>query len=265
MTFTYYIDDQMVGSHVPSDADKLREARFTVTIGVWGPSSGEVTGHIDEVRIGQVTPSLAATLYDDFDEVAYDATINPTKWLFDFPEECDVAQQDGVMVFKNTPPASDVDCVLGYPSSVSAHDLDVMEARIKISSSHNGEFVNQGISFTTWDLPGGNWWAFCGLVAGAEGVQSLLDVRNWGAGMESDIWETSAADYDEWYTFRLEVNSDTMTVSCFVDDRLLDSIVPRDASELRSARFYRNLVAYRTPGSVATTYVDDVRIGEVGQ
>ena len=265
MTFTYYIDDQMVGSHVPSDADKLREAQFTVTTGVWGGSSGEVTGYIDDVRIGQITPTPAATFYDDFDDATYDATINPTKWEFDLPEVCDVAQQEGMMVFKNTPPQSDVDCVLGHPNRVSIGDLSAMEARINISSDHNGKYLNQGINFNTGDLPGGAWWAFCGLEADADSVRSLFDIRNWGARDESDIWEISAADYDQWYTFRLEVDSDTMTISCFVDDKLLGSIVPRDASELRSARFYRNLDVYRTPGSFATTYVDDVRIGEVGQ
>ena len=265
MTFTYYVDDQMVGSHVPADADKLRDAKFTVSIGVWGNSSESVKGYIDDVRIGQITPP-ATILYDDFDDATYDGTINPTKWELDLPEVCDVAQQEGAMVFKNAPLQNHVDCVLSHPSEVSVDDLGVMEAQIKMSSDHNGGTLNQGINFTTCDLPGGTWWAFCGLLADADGVRSLLDVHNYGGRDESDIWwESPPADYDQWYTFRLEVDSDTMTVSCFVDDKLLASIVPRDASELRSARFSRNLDAWRSPGSFATTYVDDVQIGQVGQ
>jgi hypothetical protein len=51
MTFAYYIDGQMVGSHVPVDAEKLKKARFTLTTGVYGE---EVTGYIDDVRVGPV-------------------------------------------------------------------------------------------------------------------------------------------------------------------------------------------------------------------
>jgi tetratricopeptide (TPR) repeat protein len=51
MTFTYYIDGQMTGSHVPVDAEEIKKAKFTLAIGVYG---GEVTGYIDDVRIGQI-------------------------------------------------------------------------------------------------------------------------------------------------------------------------------------------------------------------
>jgi len=50
MTFTYYIDGQMAGSHVPVDAEELKKGIFDLVIGVCG---GEVTGYIDDVRIGQ--------------------------------------------------------------------------------------------------------------------------------------------------------------------------------------------------------------------
>jgi len=51
MTFTYYIDGQMVGSHVPVDAEELKKSIFDLVIGVCG---GEVTGYIDDVRVGPV-------------------------------------------------------------------------------------------------------------------------------------------------------------------------------------------------------------------
>ena len=52
MTFTYYIDGQMIGSHIPVDAEKLKKAKFELLIGVWSPSPDAVTGYIDDVRIG---------------------------------------------------------------------------------------------------------------------------------------------------------------------------------------------------------------------
>ncbi len=52
MTITYYIDGQMVGSHVPVDAEQLKKANFSLDIGIWAPSAGALTGSVDDVRIG---------------------------------------------------------------------------------------------------------------------------------------------------------------------------------------------------------------------
>jgi hypothetical protein len=51
MTFTYYIDDQQLGSHIPVDADKLKNIKFYQTIGIFGSN---VTGFVDDNRIGRV-------------------------------------------------------------------------------------------------------------------------------------------------------------------------------------------------------------------
>lgn len=60
MQVTYFIDGQMVGSHVPVDADKIKNAHFTFGPGVWrSSSSAAITGYIDDVRIGRVEPEQA--------------------------------------------------------------------------------------------------------------------------------------------------------------------------------------------------------------
>lgn len=51
MAFTYYIDDKVVGSHVPIDAEKLKKALLVFTIGVYGEKT---TGHFDNVKIGPI-------------------------------------------------------------------------------------------------------------------------------------------------------------------------------------------------------------------
>jgi hypothetical protein len=52
MTFSYYIDDQPVGSHVPVDAEQLQRADLTFYVGVWSAAEDPITGHIDDVRVG---------------------------------------------------------------------------------------------------------------------------------------------------------------------------------------------------------------------
>lgn len=53
MTFTYYVNGQMVGSYKPQNIEELRNASFTLSMGINGLHTGTLTGHIDTVRIGK--------------------------------------------------------------------------------------------------------------------------------------------------------------------------------------------------------------------
>ena len=62
MTFSYFIDGQFVGSHTPLDADRLKEARFTLLIGIYAHSADALTGYVDDVRVGPVGAPAAAPI-----------------------------------------------------------------------------------------------------------------------------------------------------------------------------------------------------------
>jgi hypothetical protein len=52
MTFRYYLDGQLLGSHTPSEADRLKTALFNLSIGTYAPRPDPLIGHLDNVRIG---------------------------------------------------------------------------------------------------------------------------------------------------------------------------------------------------------------------
>jgi hypothetical protein len=54
MTFAFLINDQIVGSYKPSNADELRSANYEFSLGVNGFHSGNLTGRIDNVKIGNI-------------------------------------------------------------------------------------------------------------------------------------------------------------------------------------------------------------------
>ncbi|TEU10117.1 MAG: hypothetical protein E3J21_27165 [Anaerolineales bacterium] len=60
MTFDYFVDGQFVGTHTPLDADKLKQARFTLSIGIYTPSADALTGYVDDVRVGPLEAPTAA-------------------------------------------------------------------------------------------------------------------------------------------------------------------------------------------------------------
>ena len=54
MTFTYYLDGEMAGSYVPTDAEEIKNDEFTVKLLVVAPSSEVIIGYYDDVRIGPI-------------------------------------------------------------------------------------------------------------------------------------------------------------------------------------------------------------------
>lgn len=192
-------------------------------------------------------------LYDNFDNPAYDGTFDSTLWSR--KGGCgNSAQSQGAMVFKDA-----CGLIAGNPTSVATEQLQMFEARVKVASDHNGGVVTQEIEFITHDLPGAEWWGICGIIASEE-VQGFFQVINQGLGEDSEIYQTTPLQYDQWYTLRFEVDSNTMAFSCYIDNQLLGSIVPKDAALLREARFERSIEAARLSEAFATTYTDDIRI-----
>jgi serine/threonine protein kinase len=210
---------------------------------------------------GSASAGLAA--YDNFDDPAFDGAWNSDLWQPDSDEPCQIAQQDGVLIFTSPAQTGEtVSCALmiNQPDQVSADALGTVEARLQIADDLSGEQVNQGIGLSTEDLPGGDWFAFCGLAAHPDSIEAYFEVANYGAGASPDISQGLPAAFDQWYTFRLEVTPDPLTLACFVDGALIGSVTPADAPTLGQARFYRTLDSYREAGSTATTYADDVRL-----
>jgi hypothetical protein len=54
MTFSCFVDGQLIGSHVPVDADKLKKVNLTPNLGIWTETADAITGYVDEVRVGLV-------------------------------------------------------------------------------------------------------------------------------------------------------------------------------------------------------------------
>lgn len=225
----------------------------------------ETPGEVATLAPTETFPATSPTtppLYDDFSDPAYDSRFNPAKWQPELDESCQVTQQAGILVFENTRLSSAVGCnlIVSLPEQVAVGDLGVFEARLQISSDHNGEYLNQGLTFWTDESPGGEWYAFCGLSASGETPEALFEAVDWATGQNYDIEQTAPAAYDRWYTFRLEANPETMALDCYVDNTRLGSVVPAEADVLSKANFQRALTAWRDAGAVGTTYVDEVRI-----
>jgi hypothetical protein len=166
------------------------------------------------------------------------------------------------MVIKNRVLTIDAGCNLtvGLPEYVAFADLGVFEARFQLTSDHNGEYLNQGLTFGTEDSPDGGWYAFCGLNSD-ETPEALFEVTDWTGDPNQAIEQASPAAYDRWYTIRLEANPETYTLDCYVDNTRLGSVsLAGESAAVSEATFRRTVNAWRAANAVGTTLVDDVRV-----
>ena len=54
MKFTYYLDGQLLGSHVTVEAEELKQVKYGVSMGAWSDQEGKTIGYFDDVRIGPI-------------------------------------------------------------------------------------------------------------------------------------------------------------------------------------------------------------------
>lgn len=211
-----------------------------------------------------VSPTTGLTPYDTFDDPVYDGTYNPSLWYEQESNNCELVQHDGMLVLTNAVSSVELGCSLiaGRPMKVTVGELRSLEVRMRMSDRAGGS-AGQSLNITAEDSSSNwSWDAYCGLESGSDGITANFYVGNVGANDElhDQFMQEFLAEYDRWYTIRLTVDPDTVTVSCTVDGDLLGSAIPNNATKSGDERYLRKLGGWRQAGASATSYFDDFRI-----
>lgn len=234
--------------------------------GLW-VSSAVVAAAGNCESVPQLSPEgtaiQALMVYDDFDDPAYEGKLNRNRWLsMIWPTGCQALQQNSVFVFTNMNRAASFDCSLRMKNAIALDDLTGFEARIRLSSQDDEGLTMQRL--VLFEVPRGHWGAYCGIDESARGVVSRFQV--WGRYLVPETGRyyvdiTRPAQYNRWYTYRLEIDPATFTISCYVDGQLIGSHIPEEIEVLRDiGAFYYVLESVRVQGAAGIGYVDDVRI-----
>lgn len=204
--------------------------------------------------------------YDQFEEASYEGKINSTLWSAR-TSACTVFQKEGALKFTNNPASSGQECDIfaARPSLLSsAGELGVFEVQAMISSDYNKKnTITQEIQYRTDSIPGGTWWALCGLIVdGGNKLQGFMNISFYSGGASdyTDFYGTVDLDlgFDVWHTIRLEADPQTFQITCQVDGQVIGSIAPSNIEKLMGASFFRVNEAARWKGAFATSYIDNV-------
>jgi serine/threonine protein kinase len=219
--------------------------------------------------VGDIPPAIVTetgrVYYDQFEDSAFDGSSDYSLWNAR-TSNCEISQSDGALKFTNkaASPHQECDLYASKPNPMIGSELGVFEVQEFVSSDYNKKSVmTQEIQFRSDSLPGGTWFALCGLIAdGNSGLSGFMNVSFFGTEKKGydDYYGTVSLDsgYDTWHTVRLEADPETFRITCNVDGQSVGSVAPRDADILKTAEFARVLEAARGPQAIATSYVDNV-------
>ncbi len=203
------------------------------------------------------TEPIAPFLYDDFNGTE----VNAQLWQREEDPACNISQQNGELLITNDLvdyKMENCDLVITQPKKVAYSALENLEAKMFISSNHEGDSVGQSLMYQIELKNGDYWYALCGAeLSDEELVASLWIAKIKTDGSVNEIDYTSTdIQADTWYTYRLEILPETNTVSCFLDDVLVGRTVV-ELDNLQKMEFTRGLTAWRGKNTLATTKTDN--------
>lgn len=209
------------------------------------------------------------TIYDRFDNPAYDGAFNPLLWS---PSNNDMLvqfrQQSGALVVTNTPSANPTgeSLMVNRPRFRRWQQVQRIQARLKVSSDRSGNWSPVGIVTYADEINGHTWFASCTLGGSANSSQASFSCGifiHQGNSYPSEYWTPEVlVDYGSWHTARIETDPYTANVRFYLDNTLIGSHTPTDAAALVGNDQLQVAITVwgAEANSSATRYVDDVRI-----
>lgn len=211
------------------------------------------------------------SVYDNFNNPANDGIFNQSQWRYWGELSNQIFQRDGILITTLNEESGNRTWTTLAAQKYSYTSLDFFasgptffEAKLMLDPTVRGQ-GNIQLHISADDLGGvGSWFVECGIneIAWANCYNSFFPFR------EGHFFDISGKQvgHGEWHTFRIEINPDTMTVTYYIDGQLGGSHTPPDANLIKTGKFTVGIGNWReSTDGIITGYIDDVRIGPVGQ
>jgi tetratricopeptide (TPR) repeat protein len=213
------------------------------------------------------TPTMDAdpTVYDNFNNSAFNGKYNTRLWSGGTAEELRVQQRNGFLEFSSSPSPTGEDRTLDPRrlEQLTLENFNFFESKLRLVD-HVGKLAFVKIQLFA-DLKQKGWWTQCRLNASQnESPYFVCDVYTmFGGNNQEYITKPIVVNYNTWYTVRIHIDPQTGGLDFYLDNQRVDTYMPKDAAELRNAGFTARLGVWQESNSSVLGQVDDVRIGQI--
>jgi hypothetical protein len=217
----------------------------------------------DVLTTTNYTESHKPSVYDDFNNSAYDGSFDQNLWLQYFGVRDDMVQQDGILdVTKRSNQEGWTELKARNYDHVQIATPTYFEATMKIDPEEGFGSVYLFI-FTDDISNGGGWKAMCQISADAyiscfEEAWEMDDATNYS--YNSFI---SPVEYGEWQTLGINFDPSTVTFSYYRNGEMVNSHIPYNAEILKNGVWSLVIGVGGDQVTEYNGYFDEVRIGQV--
>jgi hypothetical protein len=207
-------------------------------------------------------------MYDDFNNPANNGDFDQDQWVYWSDPPNQIAQQDGVLtIIQVDKPASDTALAPSKYPAFKPNSPILFEAKLMLDTEQHAGHVYLSLNTT---LPSGElWWSACQ-------IDSYSFDSSAAANCHDTAWQGESprrthnvkikpVDYGTWHKFRIELDPAMMTFTYYIDDQIVGSHIPVDAEALKNAQFALLIGIWGSSSDPLIGYIDDVRIGPIGQ
>jgi len=205
------------------------------------------------------------TVYDNFNNPAFDGGINTGLWEAQPSPPGRIEQQNGVMVLTHWP----------SPGDEAAHLIPIRSRYLKLDQL---EFVEEKLLLSSEAVEGEHGDVDFGLMTDLSDGRCLrIECSVHRASINCAIFTSDGSidlmehyvgpiptNFDVWHTTRIEVDPE-VNITFYVDGQQFGPYRPSVAEEVKGNAFRPSLWVHTKMQDGVKAYVDDVRIGQTGQ
>jgi hypothetical protein len=214
------------------------------------------------------TVAVASDLYDDFNDQKYDGSLDQVRWVPFGEKFGQIYQENGNLVISHKVSAENDKIGLdarAYRQYVFSAPTFFETALLLENPQQSNSAQRANVSMGLFSDSASAQYTLCLLEQSNEQLQFIC-VFNVG-GSDETLFNTGygLAEYNQWYTFRIEVYPTTMEFSYLINNQNVGTYKPDDVEELRSANYEFSLGINGFHSGTLIGRIDDVKIGEIGQ
>ncbi len=201
----------------------------------------------------QATEAVSSSgLFDNFGFKVFDTQWNESTWE-EVGSGSHFNQLDGILILSRE--------VQGYGGLVAHRrkwfpgQINYVESQLKLSSDIQTQAGEIGFEINT-DFDGNQWFVKCG-IQGGQGEKTASILCNTADGFSTTAVKVS---YDTWHLVRFEVDSESGTITFFVDGQNVGIYISQDISEFKNVECSLILIGLSSNDGFLTGFYDNVQL-----
>lgn len=235
-TSTYYVDFLTPDKSTPS------------------PASTPIPTILPAMIVSNNTLTSSGFIYDNFDNTTYNGSFNRQLWVLKNVSGGQAAQGNRILEFSyNGVPKGGIGLVTNIYDLFTSEESVFFEAQLKVDNPQDGHVYilinNSGLSTYTDCMLGygeKTAWFSCNYVDDGQARYTA---------------ESKQVDYKKWHTVRIELDSNLMTYTYFLNNEIIGSYKPTTAKPQVSFQFG----VYAVSTNNINGYVDNIHIGTLNK